>query len=126
MNDSPVDEREYRAAITEDHRPWGKFRRYPHERAASIKIITVNPGGILSLQYHRRRSEFWVILDPGLEVTVGQKTWRPEAGAEVFVPREALHRLRGVGDRPARVMEIWLGPSEESDIVRVEDVYGRR
>jgi mannose-6-phosphate isomerase-like protein (cupin superfamily) len=126
MNDTPVNEQEYRAAISEDHRPWGKFRQYPHERAASIKIITVNPGGTLSLQYHHRRSEFWVILDPGLEVTVGQKTWRPAVGDEVFVPREAVHRLRGVGDRPARVMEIWLGPSEESDIVRVEDVYGRR
>ncbi|MDH4195959.1 MAG: phosphomannose isomerase type II C-terminal cupin domain [Candidatus Aminicenantes bacterium] len=126
MNDTPVDEQEYRDAITEDHRPWGKFRRYPHERAAGIKIITVSPGGTLSLQYHRRRSEFWVVLDPGLEVTVGQKTWRPAVGDEVFVPREAVHRLRGVGDRPARVMEIWLGPSEESDIVRVEDVYGRR
>ncbi len=126
MNEPPVNEQEYRAAITEDNRPWGKFRQYPHERAASIKIITVNPGGTLSLQFHRRRSEFWVILDPGLEVTVGQKIWRPAVGEEVFVPREDLHRLRGVGDRPARVMEIWLGPSEESDIVRVEDVYGRR
>ncbi len=126
MNETPVNEQEYRAAITEDHRPWGKFRRYPHERAASIKIITVNPAGTLSLQYHHRRSEFWVILDPGLEVTVGQRTWRPAVGDEVFVPRETIHRLRGVGDRPSRVLEIWLGPSEESDIVRVEDVYGRR
>jgi len=126
MNDTPVNEQEYSAAIIEDRRPWGKFRKYPHERAASLKIITVDPGGTLSLQYHRRRSEFWVVLDPGLEVTVGQKTWRAAAGEEVFVPREAVHRLRGVGDRPARVMEIWLGPSEESDIVRVEDVYGRR
>jgi mannose-6-phosphate isomerase len=125
MNEPPVSEEAYRAAITEDRRPWGKFRQYPHERASSIKIITVDPGGALSLQFHRRRSEFWVILDPGLEVTVGQRTWRPAPGEEVFVPPEALHRLRGVGDRPARVMEIWLGPSEESDIVRVEDVYGR-
>ena len=126
MNEPSVSEEAYRAAITEDRRPWGKFRQYPHERASSIKIITVDPGGALSLQFHRRRSEFWVVLDPGLEVTVGQRTWRPAPGEEVFVPPEALHRLRGAGDRPARVMEIWLGPSEETDIVRVEDVYGRR
>ena len=126
MNEPPISEEAYRAAITEDRRPWGKFRQYPHERASSIKIITVDPGGALSLQFHRRRSEFWVVLDPGLEVTVGQRTWRPAPGEEVFVPPEALHRLRGAGDRPARVMEIWLGPSEEADIVRVEDVYGRR
>jgi hypothetical protein len=30
-----------------------------------------------------------------------------------------------VADRPARVMEIWLGNSDEEDIVRLEDVYGR-
>jgi len=30
-----------------------------------------------------------------------------------------------VGRSPSRVMEIWLGNSDESDIVRIEDKYGR-
>ncbi len=70
----PPEEKDIRAQIQEDIRPWGKFRSYPHRSVSSLKIITVNPGGSLSLQYHNRRSEFWVVLDPGLEITVGERT----------------------------------------------------
>jgi len=123
---SPSDrERAFRARIFEDIRPWGKFRAYPHKRAGSLKIITVEPGASLSLQYHRRRSEFWVVLDAGLEITVGAKVWRPRPNEEIYIPKGAPHRLRGVGRKPARVMELWLGNSDEADIVRLEDKYGR-
>lgn len=122
-SDSDIDI--FRKAITEDIRPWGKFRVFPHANAGSIKIITVNPGASLSLQYHHLRSEFWIALDEGLEVTVGTRTWLPKKNEEIFIPREAPHRMRGVGMEPARVLEIWIGISEESDIVRLEDDYGR-
>jgi mannose-6-phosphate isomerase len=120
------EERDFRARIIEDRRPWGKFRAFPHEQAGSIKIITVNPGGLLSLQSHGRRAEFWVALDDGLEVTVGDRVWRPSPDEEIYIPLEARHRVRGVGPKPARIMEIWLGDSDESDIVRYDDVYGRK
>ena len=115
----------FKEGILEDHRPWGKFRRFPHEGVSSIKIITVNPGGILSLQYHHLRDEFWLVLDDGLEVTAGDRVWRPAAGEEIWIPKGTRHRARGVGDKPARFMELWIGPSEESDIVRIEDAYNR-
>jgi len=115
----------FRKNIKEDVRPWGKFRSFPYKPARSIKIITVNPGQALSLQYHNHRSEFWVVLDKGLEVTVGDKVWQPEAGEEIFVSQKAPHRLHCVGEQPARVMEIWIGNSDELDIVRIEDDYGR-
>jgi len=115
----------FRKKIQEDQRPWGKFRAYPTLGARRVKIITVRPGASLSLQFHRRRSEFWVVLDAGLEITVGSRVWRPSAGEEIFIPSQTAHRLRGVGRRPGRVMEIWLGSSSESDIVRLEDIYGR-
>jgi mannose-6-phosphate isomerase-like protein (cupin superfamily) len=115
----------FKKEIKEDIRPWGKFRSFPHEQAGSIKIITVNPGQTLSLQYHLRRSEFWIVLDKGLEVTVSKRIWRPEIDEEIFVPRESPHRLRCLGPEQARVMEIWIGDSDESDIVRLEDEYGR-
>ncbi|MGD9345005.1 MAG: phosphomannose isomerase type II C-terminal cupin domain [Candidatus Aminicenantes bacterium] len=115
----------FKNGIVEDIRPWGKFRSFPHRSAGSIKIITVNPGEILSLQYHKRRSEFWVVLDRGLEVTVGDKVWRPEKNEEIFIPAQALHRMKCIGDSPSRIMEIWIGDSDESDIVRLEDKYGR-
>jgi mannose-6-phosphate isomerase-like protein (cupin superfamily) len=116
---------EFKKGIIEDIRPWGKFRSYPHESAGSIKIITVKPGASLSLQYHNHRSEFWVALDKGLEVTVGKAVWQPEVDEEIFIPKKTPHRLRCVGQKKARIMEIWIGKSEEEDIIRLEDDYGR-
>jgi mannose-6-phosphate isomerase-like protein (cupin superfamily) len=121
----PPDEKEFRSRIQEDIRPWGKFRAFPHDQASSLKIITVSPGGTLSLQYHSRRSEFWVVLDLGLEVTVAERTWCPQPDEEIFIPAEAPHRVRNTGHTAARIMEVWLGDSSEEDIVRIEDAYGR-
>lgn len=115
----------FKRGIVEDIRPWGKFRSFPHRSAGSIKIITVDPGEILSLQYHKNRSEFWVVLDRGLEVTVGDKVWHPEKNEEIFIPAQTPHRMKGAGDSPTRILEIWIGDSDESDIVRLEDKYGR-
>lgn len=119
-------ERIFREKIEEDIRPWGKFKSFPYELTRNIKIITVNPGASLSLQYHNYRSEFWVVLDKGLEITVGEKIWRPDKNEEIYIPEKAPHRLRCLGNEPARVMEIWIGDSDESDIVRLVDDYGRK
>ena len=125
MSEKIPPEAAYRDGIVEDVRPWGKFRRFPHENVRSVKIITVDPGGRLSLQYHEGRAEFWVVLDPGLEVTVGDRVWLAAANEEVVLPRRAPHRLRNTGQAPARVMEIWIGRSSEEDIVRLQDDYDR-
>jgi mannose-6-phosphate isomerase-like protein (cupin superfamily) len=126
VSDKTPAEAAYRDAIVEDVRPWGKFRRFPHEAASSLKIITVQPGGRLSLQYHDGRDEFWVVLDPGLEITLGDRVWTAVRDEEIFIPRRAAHRVRNVGREPARIMEVWLGPSSESDIVRLSDDYDRK
>jgi mannose-6-phosphate isomerase len=118
-------ESEFRKTITQEIRPWGKFRCYSRGHTGNLKIITVKPGRALSLQYHHQRSEFWVVLDSGLEMTLGKRTWRPKKGEEIFIPRLTPHRLRCVGRRPGRVMEVWIGRSSESDIVRLEDDFGR-
>lgn len=127
MSNDPIDQEEekFKKEIIEDIRPWGKFRSFPHGQAKSIKIITVNPGNSLSLQYHNHRSEFWIVLDKGLEMTVDDKVWQPEENQEIFIPKKTPHRLRCLGEKPGRVMEIWIGNSDESDIIRLQDDYGR-
>jgi mannose-1-phosphate guanylyltransferase/mannose-6-phosphate isomerase/mannose-1-phosphate guanylyltransferase/mannose-6-phosphate isomerase len=126
VNGKTPPENGFEAGIVEDVRPWGRFRRFPHEDAGSIKIITVEPGGRLSLQYHEGRAEFWVVLDDGLEITVGDRVWRAAANEEIVIPRRAPHRVRNVGTAPARFMEIWIGHSSEADIVRLQDDYRRK
>ena len=115
----------YQLSITEDPRPWGKFRQYPQEEISGIKIITVNPEQAPSLQYHHHRAEFWIVLDSGLEITLGDKTWFAEVGEEIWIPEVTVHRVRCVGVVPARFLEFWFGESSEDDIVRLADDYAR-
>lgn len=115
-----------RSHIYEERRPWGGFRRYTHNELSTVKIITVKPGEILSLQYHHHRDELWVALDEGLRATLGDRVWDPELYEEIFIPHGTHHRMAGVGNRPSRWLEISFGKFDEEDIVRLEDHYGRK
>ena len=106
-------------------KPWGRFEQYTHNLPCTVKIITVAPGGTLSRQYHQRRDELWVILDPGAIVELDGETLKPEPEEKLFIPRETIHRLSTKGDAPVRILEISFGEFDEEDIVRLEDVYGR-
>ena len=106
-------------------KPWGRFEQYTHNILSTVKIITVDPGGTLSLQYHHHRDELWVVLDPGVKVELGEKVLHPEVGEKLFIPRETTHRLSCEGERPVRILEVSFGEFDEDDIVRLEDAYGR-
>ena len=112
-------------STTRVEKPWGRFARYAHNLPSTVKIITVDPGGRLSSQYHHGRDELWVVLDPGIRVELGDETLYPEPGDELFIPRGTTHRLSCTKDRPARILEVSFGVFDEDDIVRLEDAYGR-
>jgi len=106
-------------------KPWGRFEQYTHNLLSTVKIITVDPGGTLSRQYHYHRDELWVVLDPGARVELGDKVFSPAPGEKLYIPRETVHRLACDGERPVRILEVSFGEFDEEDIVRLEDVYGR-
>ena len=110
---------------TEVEKPWGKFEQYTHNMPSTVKVITVQPGGALSLQYHHSRDELWVVLDAGAKIELdGMVIW-PQAGDKVFIPRTTAHRLSATGHEPVRILEVSFGEFDEDDIVRLEDIYGR-
>jgi mannose-6-phosphate isomerase len=109
----------------EVEKPWGRFEQYTHNALSTVKVITVEPGGSLSLQYHHRRDELWVVLDEGAEIELGDTVIRPQVGERILIPRTTVHRLSAAGDGPVRILEISFGEFDENDIVRLEDVYGR-
>ncbi len=106
-------------------KPWGNFERYTRNEACTVKIITVAPGGALSRQYHRKRDELWVVLDPGAYVELGEQVLYPVPEEKRFIPRGKAHRLSADPAKSVRIMEISFGQFEEDDIVRLDDVYGR-
>jgi mannose-6-phosphate isomerase len=113
-----------RADVVHDQRPWGWFRRYTENETTTVKVISVDAGQQLSLQRHEHRDELWIVLDDGLEITLGDEVTQATAGDEFFIPRGTLHRV-GAGAGRGRFVEVCFGEFDEQDIERVEDAYGR-
>ena len=108
-----------------DERPWGRFDQYSHNEATTVKVITVQPGQRLSLQKHALRSEYWIVLDGPVDVTVGADTWAAQAGDRIWIEVGELHRMGNSGSSPVRVLELAYGDFDEDDIERFEDDYAR-
>jgi len=100
----------------------------------SPKILMVAPGKRLSWQYHHRRSEIWRLVEGVAGVITSQTD---EQGVVHQLAKGELVRL-SCGERHRLVglqgwgvlAEIWQhedanNPSDENDIVRVQDDFGR-
>ena len=145
----------FRTTHVDSTRPWGGFyyvdeaqspdfiRTYfPHLKVEdfagfaklSPKILIVAPNARLSWQYHHRRSEIWTVIGGNAAIVISdtdeQTPVRPlPLGSQVSLRQGERHRLVGV-DEWGIVAEIWqhtdaAHPSDEDDIVRFQDDFGR-
>ena len=89
-----------------------------------MKIIAVKPGEAFSLQSHKHRDEFWHILSGSGTVTIDNLHHTVHAGENIFSPVGHEHRMEG-GPEGLQFLEIAFGEFDESDIIRIEDRYGR-
>ncbi len=105
-------------------RPWGSFTQFTHNTPSTVKIITVNAGEELSLQFHTKREEFWKVLSGSPVITIGEEKKEGSTGEEFFIAKEVPHRIAG-GNTGTEILEISLGDFDENDITRLEDRYGR-
>ena len=103
------------------------------EGKLSPKILIVKPGARLSWQYHHRRSEIWQVCKGEVGVIRSDNDTEGELvqfgeGDQVRLAQGERHRLIGLEDYGI-VAEIWQHtdeiPSNEEDIVRVQDDYVR-
>lgn len=111
-------------------RPWGAFKQYAHNEPVTVSLMRVKPGQRLSLQSHEGRAELWIVLDDGAAVQIGDEEFYPEAGAELWIPAGARHRLSsrhapGEGGAVVRVLEVAFGDWQQADITRYDDDYDR-
>jgi mannose-6-phosphate isomerase len=100
----------------------------------SPKILLVAPEKKLSWQYHHRRSEVWKLIDGNAAVVtsdtdVENETTLLKKGDTITLKKGERHRLIGL-DTWGIVAEIWIHtdpaqPSDEDDIVRLQDDFGR-
>lgn len=106
-------------------KPWGSFTRFTNNEVSAVKILNINKGEELSLQYHNKREEFWKILKGSPEVIIGDDVIHPALGEELFIPVGVKHRISALKD-DVEILEIAEGDFDEDDIVRVEDKYNRQ
>lgn len=145
----------YQVVSQDETRPWGgffvidenqidQFRKQFFEEVhfsdsqlknkLSPKILMVAPGKRLSWQYHHRRAEIWkLIAGQGGIVTSNSDEERElremDIGKVVQLAKGERHRLVGM-ENWGVVAEIWMhtdpeNPSDEDDIVRVQDDFKR-
>jgi mannose-6-phosphate isomerase len=136
-------------------RPWGGFfvidedqaipfaiKFFPHLQLGEIqitnklspKILVVAAKQRLSWQYHFRRSEIWKVIfgNVGVKTSLTDEEgpmWVLAAGTFVKMEKGDRHRLIGL-EGWGIVAEIWQhtdpeNPSDEDDIVRLQDDFGR-
>ena len=101
----------------------------------SPKILLVKPEARLSWQYHHRRAETWRILEGPVGIVRSATDEEGalvsyEAGETIVLEKGERHRLIGL-ENWGVVAQFWQHtdpdhPSDEDDIVRVQDDYARK
>lgn len=148
-------ENQFEIVSQDHNRPWGGFFVIAEEQAQqfanqffdgldvttlkrggalSPKILVVAPEKRLSWQYHHRRTEIWRVIQGqvGVKRSANDKEGELEllnVGDTITLQQGERHRLIGL-DNYAVIAEIWQHtdanhPSDEDDIVRVQDDFGR-
>jgi mannose-6-phosphate isomerase len=150
-----LSEKQLQVASQDETRPWGGFfvldesdadkfiaAFFPHLTNAALnisgklspKILVVAPDKRLSWQYHHRRAEIWKLIAGEAAVMVSDTDEETEVihlskGDIIELKKGERHRLIGA-DNWGIIAEIWRhtdteNPSDEEDIVRVQDDFGR-
>jgi mannose-6-phosphate isomerase len=145
----------FRIVAKDDTRPWGGFycldetqvvqfvsRYFDSLNASQLmdvgklspKILLVAPSKRLSWQYHLRRAEIWQVVQGPIGVITSVNDTENEP--KIYQPKDQIqlrqgerHRLVGLAEWGV-VAEIWRHtdpshPTDEDDIIRLQDDYGR-
>ena len=112
---------------TKVDKPWGHELIFAVTGSYAGKLLVVNAGESLSLQFHKVKDEAWYVLEGRAELELGAagegvlNTEVVAAGASFHFPPGTVHRLRAIED--TTIVEV--STPELDDVVRLEDRYGR-
>ena len=106
-------------------KPWGYELIWAKTDRYVGKILHINRGESLSLQYHEMKEETLYVVEGELLLTIeyeGDRREMPLRKGESFhIPPRLIHRMFAVADTD--VAEV--STPELHDVVRLEDRYGR-
>jgi mannose-6-phosphate isomerase len=106
-------------------KPWGYELIFAKTERYVGKILHINRGESLSLQFHEIKEETLFIVAGELKLTIEVEGDRREVmlrtGEAFHIPPRMIHRMEAVDDTD--VAEV--STPELDDVVRLEDRYGR-
>lgn len=107
-------------------KPWGYELRWAVTDRYLGKVLHVNKGEALSLQYHERKDEFQYVVNGCVDIELGGpggalKTHRMRAGDTLHIAPGTRHRITAIEDTD--IFEV--STPEGDDVVRLSDRYGR-
>lgn len=106
-------------------KPWGYELIFAKTGRYVGKILHIDQGQTLSLQYHEMKEETLYVVRGELKLTIehdGDRRELPLREGEAFhIPPRLIHRMEAVRDTD--VAEV--STPELEDVVRLEDRYGR-
>jgi mannose-6-phosphate isomerase len=106
-------------------KPWGYELIFAKTGRYAGKMLHINRGESLSLQYHEMKEETLFVVRGELKLTVEHDGDRREvalrSGEAFHIPPRMIHRMEAVEDTD--VAEV--SSPELDDVVRLEDRYGR-
>ncbi|HUY55462.1 MAG TPA: cupin domain-containing protein [Candidatus Nanopelagicaceae bacterium] len=116
-----------RAAVERVEKPWGFEVWFAVNDRYAGKIIHIDPGEQLSLQYHERKDETVFVLSGELELELddghgGLAVQRLEPGESQRILPRLKHRMTATSG-PVELCEV--STPELDDVVRLQDRYGR-
>lgn len=111
----------------EIYRPWGKYDSIDQSTRYQVKRITVKPGQKLSIQMHYHRAEHWIVVSGTAKIHKGTESFLLTENESVYIPLGEIHALENPGKLPLELIEVQSGSYlGEDDIVRFDDLYGRK
>ena len=113
--------------VTIVHKPWGREIIYASNERYIGKIIEVEQGQRLSLQFHRDKDETIYVLEGTLSLVIGASpedltTHDLPAGAAQRIQPGMVHRFQAPHGK-VRILEV--SSPHPDDVVRVSDDYAR-
>ncbi|MBQ7815943.1 MAG: CBS domain-containing protein [Oscillospiraceae bacterium] len=108
-------------------RPWGFYKTTVLNEMFQGKVIYVSPMQKLSLQSHKRREEYWMIVKGEGTIQLGDSVHPVHPGSTFFIPKGCRHRISNTSETETLIFtEVQLGDYfGEDDIERYEDIYHR-
>ncbi len=112
--------------VTRVEKPWGYELRWARTDRYVGKVIHVNAGHALSLQYHNRKDETIYVHSGRMLFEIGElngplTTREMKPGDSVHVTPKTVHRMTAIED--CDILEV--STPHLDDVVRLQDRYGR-